>query len=161
MRAIGYRRALVVHGFDRGEPAIDELSTLGATLVHEIRPDGGVDEDTLAPEDVGVRRAEFADIATTGDPVREAERFLLVLAGRAAPACTEIACLNAAAVLLVAGRAPDLPAGVRMSRDLLQSGKAFETLCRWVQAQADGDARAAPRFRECARRVGLADQVTV
>ena len=29
MRAIGYRRALVVHGFDRGEPAIDELSTLG------------------------------------------------------------------------------------------------------------------------------------
>ena len=88
----------------------------------------------------------------------EAERFLLVLAGRAAPACTEIACLNAAAVLLVAGRVPDLAGRGSKSRDLLQSGDAFETLCRWVQAQADGDAGAVQCFRECARRVGLADQ---
>lgn len=161
MRAIGYRRALVVHGFERGEPAMDELSTLGETLVHEIRPDGRADEYTLVPEDVGVRRAAYAEIAATGDPGREADRFLQVLSGTSTGACSEITCLNAGAVLYVAGRAPDLAAGVRVGRELLQSGTAFATLCRWVQAQADGDPTAVGRLRDRARRLGLAHRLAV
>jgi anthranilate phosphoribosyltransferase len=159
MRAIGYRRAMVVHGFDRGEPAMDELSTLGETRVREIWPDGREEEYTLAPEDAGLERAAYAEIATTGDPGLEADRFLRLLAGTGSAACTGIACLNAGAVLYVAGRVGDLAAGVARSRELLQSGSAFATLCRWVQAQGGADGHALVRFRERARRLGLAHQV--
>jgi anthranilate phosphoribosyltransferase len=161
MRAIGYRRAMVVHGFDRGEPAMDELSTLGESRVREIWPDGREEEYALAPEDVGVERAAYADIATTGDPEREADRLLRLLAGAGGPAGTDIVCLNAGAILYVAGRAGDLTAGVRRSRELVQSGAAFATLCRWVRAQADAAGRGAARFRERVCRLGLADRVPV
>lgn len=159
MRAIGYRRAMVVHGFDRGEPGMDELSTLGETLIHEIRPDGREEEYTLAPEDAGVERAAYADIATTGDPGLEADRFLHVLAGTGSAACTGITCLNAGAILYVAGRAGDLATGVRRSRELVRSGEAFATLCRWVRTQSDADGRSLERLRERARRLGLEDKV--
>ncbi len=161
MRAIGYRRAMVVHGLEGGAPAMDELSTLGETRVCEIWPDGRTEAYTLAPEEAGVGRAGYADIATTGDPDQEADRFLHLLAGAGTTACTEIVCLNAGAILYVAGRSADLAAGVRHSRELVQSGAAFATLCRWVRAQADLQGRGAERFRQRAGRLGLADRVGV
>lgn len=159
MRAVGYRRAMVVHGFDRGEPGLDELSTLGESRVREIWPDGREEEYALAPEDVGVGRATYADIATTGDPDQEADRFLRLLAGEGEAPRAEIVCFNAGAILYVAGRAGDLAAGVRRSREIVRSGAAFATLCRWVRTQADAAGRGAARFRDRASRLGLADRV--
>jgi anthranilate phosphoribosyltransferase len=50
-------------------------------------------------------------------------------------------------------------AGVERSRELLQSGRAFATLCRWVRIQGGADGSALERFRERARRLGLAGKV--
>jgi anthranilate phosphoribosyltransferase len=138
MQAIGYQRAMVVHGFDaRRENGMDELSTIGESVVHEFHPDGREDRYTLAPEDVGIRRADYAEIATTGDTRQEADRFRKVLAGTAPPACIDITCLNAAAVLYVAGKAADLKSGVAQSRDLIHSGRALEKFCHWATVQRD------------------------
>jgi anthranilate phosphoribosyltransferase len=64
MQEIGYRRAMVVHGFDaERRRGMDELSTIGETVIHEFHSDGRQDTYGLAPEDVGIRRAGFADIA--------------------------------------------------------------------------------------------------
>jgi anthranilate phosphoribosyltransferase len=155
MRAIGYRRAMVVHGFAQGESAIDELSTLGNTLIYEIRPDNTDCEYTLAPEELGIRRANITEVATTGDPESEADRLLLVLGGAGPSALNDFTSLNAAAIFVVAGRTPDLEAGLLLSRDLLQSGKPLEVLWRWVRAQAHGDASGIERLRARVRRVGL------
>ncbi len=96
MQAIGYRRAMVVHGFDaRRDSGMDELSTIGESVVREFHPDGREDHYTLAPEDVGIRRAAYAEIAATADIRRETDRFLQVLAGTASSACIDITCLNA------------------------------------------------------------------
>lgn len=136
MQAIGYQRALVVHGFDgRGENGMDELSTIGESVVHEFHPDGREDRYTLAPEDVGLRRAAYAEVAATGDLRQETGRFLDVLAGTAAPACIDITCLNAAAVLYVAGKAADLKSGVARCREIIHSGRALEKLRQWVAVQ--------------------------
>ncbi|HEX5681868.1 MAG TPA: hypothetical protein VFX82_13625, partial [Desulfobacterales bacterium] len=84
MREIGYRRAMVVHGFDaERRRGMDELSTIGETVGHEFHPDGREETYNLAPEEVGLRRAGFADIASTGDVRREAVRFMKVVAGTA------------------------------------------------------------------------------
>ena len=109
MMEIGYEHALVVHGYDdRREAGMDELSVLGATVVSELRADGRRDAYTVEPEDFGMRRAAHAEIAPLDDLRAEAVRFVQVLGGRGHEACGDAACLNAAAVLYVAGRAADL-----------------------------------------------------
>ena len=61
-----------------------------------------------------------------------------VLAGRDHEACVDAACLNAAAVLYVAGVAADLGDGLAQAREVVASGAAIEKLEEWVAAQAGG-----------------------
>jgi anthranilate phosphoribosyltransferase len=160
MRAIGYRRAMVVHGFDgERENGMDEISTLGESVVRELHPDGREDSYSLAPEDVGIRRAAYADIATTGDIRRETDRFLKVLAGTAPPACIDITCLNAAAVLYVAGKAADLKSGVAQCREIIHTGRALEKLRHWATVQRAEGAPSAKRFFDPDRGCGGPDPI--
>lgn len=156
MQAIGYRRAMVVHGFDeRGEEGMDELSTIGESVVSEFWPDRREDRFTLAPEDVGIRRSGYDDLAATGDIHREVDRFLKVVAGVSYPACVDIVCLNAAALLYVAGKAADLKSGVEQSRELVHTGRALAKLCEWVHNQATADKSSVGRFVQNVSRAGL------
>jgi anthranilate phosphoribosyltransferase len=139
MMEIGYEHALVVHGYDdRREAGMDELSVLGPSLVNELRADGRRDAYTVEPEDFGLRRAAHADIAPLGDLHAEAVRFVKVLAGHGEDACGDAACLNAAAVLYVAGAAADLGDGLAQAREAVAGGAALEKLRQWVAAQAGG-----------------------
>ncbi len=139
MMEIGYEHALVVHGYDdRREAGMDELSVLGASLVSELRADGRRDAYTLEPEDFGIRRAAHGEIAPLGDLRAEAVRFLRVLGGSGPEACADAACLNAAAVLYVAGEAADLDEGLAQARELVDAGAAVRKLEEWVAAQAGG-----------------------
>ncbi len=161
MREIGYRQALVVHGFDgRGERGMDEFSTLGESVVNEFGEDGGEHTYRLAPEDVGIRRAAYADIAAMGDAAREGVRFLQVVSGGGHPACVDITCLNAGAILYVGGKAESLKAGVQQSRDLLGSGRALQKLCQWAAVQADADGSSQKRLLANAAAAGLAERVS-
>jgi anthranilate phosphoribosyltransferase len=160
MREIGYRRAMVVHGFDaERRRGMDELSTIGETVVHEFHPDGREETYNLAPEDVGIRRAGFADIASTGDVRREAVRFLKVVAGTADRASIDIACLNAGAILYVADQAATIAAGIEQGREIIDTGRALSKLCAWRKAQADPGEDSTSRFHDIARQAGLADRV--
>jgi anthranilate phosphoribosyltransferase len=140
MLEIGYQHALVVHGFGerRGDGGMDELSVLGPTLVGELRADGRRDSFIVEPEDFGISRAAHADIAPLEDLREEAVRFLQVLGGRGSQACQDAACLNAAAVLYVAGLATDLEDGLAKAREAAASGAALRKLEHWVAAQAGG-----------------------
>jgi anthranilate phosphoribosyltransferase len=139
MMEIGYEHALVVHGYDdRREAGMDELSVLGASVISELRSDGRRDAYTVEPEDFGMRRAAHSEIAPLGDLRDESLRFLQVLGGRGHEACGDAACLNAAAVLYVAGLAADLGDGLAQAREAVASGAAIEKLEEWVAAQAGG-----------------------
>ena len=154
MMEIGYEHALVVHGYDdRREAGMDELSVLGATVVSELRADGRRDSYTVEPEDFGMRRAAHSEIAPLVDLRDESVRFLQVLAGRGHEACVDAACLNAAAVLYVAGLATDLGDGLAQAREAVASGAATSKLEEWVAAQAGGvEQRAAGEARLTALR---------
>jgi anthranilate phosphoribosyltransferase len=139
MMEIGYEHAMVVHGYDdRREAGMDELSVLGTSVVSELRAQGRRDSYTVEPEDFGLRRATHGEIAPLGDLRAEAVRFIQVLGGRGHEACGDAACLNAAAVLYVAGRAPDLGDGLSQAREAVGSGAALAKLEEWVAAQAGG-----------------------
>lgn len=139
MVEIGYEHALVVHGYDHArEAGMDEFSVLGASVVCESRADGRRESYTVEPEDLGIRRAAHGDIAPLDDLRAEAIRFLQVVGGRGTEACGDAACLNAAAVLYVAGQAADLSDGLAQARETVASGAALRKLAEWVAVQAGG-----------------------
>jgi anthranilate phosphoribosyltransferase len=136
MKAIGYRRAMVVHGWDAdGLRGMDELSTLGRTEVAELHESGHVESYELSPESLGLACATYEDVATTGNVAVEAERMILLLAGLGTKAREDLACLNAGAILYLIKLAPSLRDGIVLARSQLGRA-ALRRLEGWVRAQA-------------------------
>jgi len=124
--ALGAERAMVVHA----EDGLDELSTISPTKVSELI-DGAVTTRTVQPEDFGLARARMEDIAVTSVS-ESAEIIRAVLSGGSGPA-RDIVLLNAAAALVVAGKADDVPAGLAAAAEAIDSGAAAASLERLVQ----------------------------
>jgi anthranilate phosphoribosyltransferase len=122
---LGAVKALVVSSQD----GLDEMSTAGTTTVVEV--DGPeIHSYALAPEDVGLRRGRYEDLAG-GPPELNAAVTRRIFAGEPGPA-RDLAALNAGAAIYVAGRAATLEAGVRAAEEALDSGAATEALDRLV-----------------------------
>lgn len=140
---LGAERALVVHGAD----GLDELTITGPTFVAEW--DGAtIREWTIEPEALGLPRRRVEDLAG-GTAEQNAALTRLVLGDvDAAPlpaadpaAAQNVAALNAAAALVVAGRAEDLCDGLDQARRSIASGAALERLDALVTFSATARSR--------------------
>jgi anthranilate phosphoribosyltransferase len=123
LRRLGSDKVWVVHGSD----GLDELTTTGASHVAELR-DGTVRTFEVAPEDVGLTRAD-ASALKGADPETNALALEAVLEGRPG-AYRDIVLLNAAASLVVADRAGDLREGVALAARAIDDGAASERLAK-------------------------------
>jgi anthranilate phosphoribosyltransferase len=119
--ALGSERAWLVHGAD----GTDEISITGPTWLAALE-DGEVTDREVHPEDAGLPVHPFEAILG-GTPEDNAAAFRALLGG-ATGAFRDAVLLNAAAALLVAGRAGDLPEGVALAAESLDSGRAAERL---------------------------------
>jgi anthranilate phosphoribosyltransferase len=124
LRNLGSGRAFVVHGLD----GLDELSTLGATRVTELR-DGRIETYVLMPAEPGLETTAAAEIADAGSPEANAAVLREVLEGRPGPR-REIVLLNAAAALVAGGAAATLQEGIALAAAAIDSGVAAERLER-------------------------------
>jgi anthranilate phosphoribosyltransferase len=121
---LGTEAALVVSG----EEGLDELSTAGPSLVVSM---GAIAlPDHLSPEDAGLPRHPLSAIRG-GDPAFNALALRRLLAGEAG-GYRDAVLLNAAAALLLAETATDLPAGARRAAEAIDSGAANDLLDRWI-----------------------------
>jgi anthranilate phosphoribosyltransferase len=127
LRELGTKRAWVVHGSD----GLDELTTTGPTFVATLE-DGEIRSFDVTPEQAGLRRATLADLEG-GDAATNAAALRAVLDGAQIP-YRDIAVLNAAAALVVAGAAPDLAAGTRIAMRAIDEGRTAAVLETLVQA---------------------------
>ncbi len=125
LQDLGSQHAWVVHGND----GLDELSTTGATSVAELR-DGQVRLFEVTPEDAGLARASLADLKG-GDASHNAAALRRVLDGDTS-AYRDIVVLNAAAALIVAGKAATLIEGARLAVQSIDSGGARAALARLI-----------------------------
>jgi anthranilate phosphoribosyltransferase len=123
LAVLGCERALVVTAAD----GTDELSLWAENRVIEVR-DGGTEEWFATPADAGLSEAPLESVAG-GDPERNAITIRAVLGGGPGPA-RDIAVLNAAAAILVAGKAEDLAEGAEQARQAIDSGQAQRVLER-------------------------------
>jgi anthranilate phosphoribosyltransferase len=122
---LGCDHVWVVHGHD----GLDELTTTGATDVAEVK-DGKVTVFEVTPADAGLAPAKLSDLKG-GDAKVNAAAIRDVLAGKKTP-LRDIAVLNAAAALIVAGKAANLPDGAALATHSIESGAARAALERLV-----------------------------
>jgi len=118
---LGCDHVWVVHGHD----GLDELTTTGATDVAEVK-DGKVTVFEVTPADAGLAPAKLSDLKG-GDAKFNAAAIRDVLAGKKTP-LRDIAVLNAAAALIVAGKAANLPDGAALATHSIESGAARAAL---------------------------------
>ncbi len=124
LKNLGSERALLVHGVD----GLDELSTLGETMVSELK-DGEVKSYTLNPEwDLGIARATIEHLAGGEGAAENADILLHILKGRDRGPHRDIVMLNAAGVLYVAGVEDSMEDGMERAAAIIDSGAAMATL---------------------------------
>jgi anthranilate phosphoribosyltransferase len=127
---LGCERAFVVCADD----GVDEISVAGRTRVIEVAG-GRTEEWFIAPEDLGLERADLSAIAG-GAPEDNAAVVRGVLAGEAG-AARDVVALNAAAAILAAGSAHDIGAGLDRARQSIDSGAAQGVLERLIGLSAE------------------------
>ncbi len=120
LAALGTERAWIVHG-----EGLDELTVAGENRVVELN-EGRVRAFTLLPEQAGLARAPVSAIGG-GDAEANAAALRALLGGAAGP-YRDTVLLNAAAALIIAGRAADLREGVSLAARVIESGAAQAAL---------------------------------
>jgi anthranilate phosphoribosyltransferase len=143
LAANGTRRAMIVYGDD----GLDELSTTGPSTVHEliVAADGRYETTIyrVDPDALGFAPATL-DSLRGGDAAYNAEAIRQVIAGEPSPH-RDIAVLNAAAALVVVGRADDLATGASQACEVIDDGRAatvLESLIRVSRSAAADDREA-------------------
>lgn len=114
-----------------GDGPLDELSTTGPTTVRKLQ-DGAVTTETIDPMALGLHVPESSEL-DGGDAETNAAIAHRVFGGEHGP-IRDIVLLNAAAGLVVAGVASDLPAAMELGAQALDSGAVAETLAAHVAA---------------------------
>jgi anthranilate phosphoribosyltransferase len=125
LRNLGSQQAWVVHGAD----GLDEITLTAPTYVAALE-NGTIRSFEVTPEEAGLGRAPAGSLKG-GDAGENAAALRGVLRGDAGP-FRDVALFNAAAALIVAGRAGDLKQAVGLARESLDSGAAARKLDQLV-----------------------------
>jgi anthranilate phosphoribosyltransferase len=120
----------VVHGSD----GLDEITLSGPTFVAALE-NGNIRTFDVTPEEAGLSRVG-GDALKGGDADANAIALQSVLDGMPSP-YRDVALLNAAAALVVAGRAKSLKEGVGLGTQSIDSGAALARLKKLI-AVANG-----------------------
>jgi len=125
LKILGSECVWVAHGSD----GLDEITIAGPTYIAALE-NGQVRTFEIAPEDIGLTRAK-PEVLRGGDAETNAVALLSVLKGKKGP-FRDVAIFNAAAALIVAGRAKDLKEGAALAAKSVDSGEAEGRLDRLI-----------------------------
>ena len=122
LMGLGVRRGMVVYGQEK----LDEISMCAPTTVCEFQ-DGWYKTYSVTPERFGLTACEKSDLVG-GTPAENAEITRGILSGRDRGPKRGAVLMNAGAGLYLSGKAETWEEGVSMAAELIDSGKAAETL---------------------------------
>ena len=122
LMGLGVKRGMVVYGQEK----LDEISMSAPTTVCEFQ-NGWYKTYTVTPERFGLTACEKSDLVG-GTPAENAEITRNILSGRERGPKRGAVLMNAGAGLYLAGKAESWEKGVAMAAELIDSGKATETL---------------------------------
>ena len=131
LKNLGAEQAWVVHGSD----GLDEITTSGPTSVTALE-NGTIRSFEISPEEVGLPKVK-PEALRGGDAATNAKAVEDVLEGKPSP-YRDVALFNAAAALVVSGKAKDLQGGMELAVKSLDSGEAEGRLDRLIVVSNDG-----------------------
>jgi anthranilate phosphoribosyltransferase len=131
---LGCEEAIVVNGLD----GLDEISTVGLTSIAHLK-NGDIRVFKSSPEDFGVRKVQVA-MLQGGTPLDNAKLLYEILNGKITKGTPkrDIVLINAAAAIIVGGKAETFIEGIELAAESIDSGKALRKLELLVKA-TDGD----------------------
>ncbi len=124
--SLGIKRGMVVYGQDK----LDEISLSAPTSICEIK-DGWFKSTVIKPEDFGFERCS-KDELKGGTPEENARITTDILNGVKGHKRNAVL-MNAGAALYIGGKAESMKKGVKLAEDIIDSGKASESLKRFVE----------------------------
>ena len=126
LMSLGVKRGMVVYGQDK----LDEISMSAPTAICEIK-DGWFKSSVIAPEDFGLERCTKDDLRG-GTPEENAKIALAILNGEKGHKRNAVL-MNAGAALYIGGKAGSMEEGIALAGEIIDSGKALETLEKFVK----------------------------
>ncbi len=123
---LGVKSAMVVYG----EDSIDEISMSAPTKVCEFK-DGNFKTYEITPEQFGFERCQKSELVG-GTPQENAQILRDILDGKDG-AKRNAVLLNAGAAIYVAGKADSIDSGIKIAKDMIDSGKAKAQLERFIE----------------------------
>ena len=124
--SLGVKRGMVVYGQDK----LDEISMSSPTTICEIR-DGWYKTFVIKPEDFGFTTCTKDDLKG-GSPAENAKITRDILGGEKGPK-RDAVLMNAGCALYIGGKADSISDGIKLAAELIDSGKALETLDKFIE----------------------------
>ena len=116
----------VVHGVD----GLDEITTTGPTFIYEVKA-GQINEFTISPESYGIDLVSIESLRG-GHTEENAAALTALLSGEHSD-YRDIVLLNSGAALMIAGLAKDIPSGIDLAANAIDSGKAKDALRKLIE----------------------------
>lgn len=127
LKNLGAERAMVVYGQDK----LDELSISAPTTVAELKDDV-ITKYEITPEKFGLPRGTKDEIVG-GTPEENAETTRKIFSGEITGTKRNVVLLNAGCAIYIAGQADSIEEGIKKAAEMIDSGKALETLNKFVE----------------------------
>ena len=124
--SLGVKRGMVVYGQDK----LDEISMSAPTTICEIN-NGWYRTSVITPEDFGLKRCTKEELVG-GTPEENAKITIAILNGEKGPK-RDAVLMNAGASLYIGGKADSMKEGIKLAAELIDSGKALETLKKLIE----------------------------
>ena len=124
--SLGVKRGMVVYGMDK----LDEISMSAPTKVCEFK-DGWFKSYEITPEEFGFERCQKEDLVG-GTPEENAAITRAILKGEKGHKRNAVL-MNVGAGLYIGGKAESMKEGIAMAAELIDSGKAMETLEKFIK----------------------------
>ncbi|MGN0605963.1 MAG: anthranilate phosphoribosyltransferase [Oscillospiraceae bacterium] len=124
---LGVKRGMVVYGQDK----LDEISLSAPTTVCEFS-DGWYKSYVITPEQFGFERCQKSDLVG-GSPEENAAITISILKGEERGHKRNAVLMNAGAALYIAKKADTLEDGIKLAAEIIDSGKAYETLEKFIE----------------------------
>lgn len=124
---LGVQRGMVVYGMDK----LDEISACGETYISEFK-DGWSRVFKTKPEDFGLTCGTKEELKG-GTPEENAQITRDILSGKLQGTKRNAVLMNAGAALYIGGKAESIAEGIKLAAELIDSGKAMETLENYIK----------------------------
>ena len=120
-RRLGRTDIMVV----RSEDGLDKISLSDFTQIYRVK-DGKIEQSIICSEDFGISTVPIEKLQ--GGSIEQNIAIIHAVLSGTKGSAADIVCLNAAAVFMMAGKAPDLKSGLNYARKTISDGIALKKL---------------------------------